>query len=171
MITLSNGMALPVSLIKKNFVHNYCKTCHSFQGSTIDEAITIFDHKFAYVSRKWLYTTVTKDTNLKQVYIYDYDESAEKEKGMIQYFARHVDNYKLQYKKANRSIDDASFITKEWLMGCIGKSCGSCGDCLTYNRSHGKLDCNQTAQRVCNNEAHHLDNAIPYCIYCNVAMS
>ncbi|MFM7980713.1 MAG: hypothetical protein ACKPKO_15475, partial [Candidatus Fonsibacter sp.] len=56
MITLSNGMALPVNLIKKNFVHNYCRTCHSFQGNTIDEAITIFDHKFAYVSRKWLYT-------------------------------------------------------------------------------------------------------------------
>ena len=47
MITLSNAMTLPVSLITKNFVHNYCRTCHSFQGSTIEEAITIFDHKFA----------------------------------------------------------------------------------------------------------------------------
>ena len=54
MITLSNATSLPVNLIKKNFVHNYCKTCHSFQGSTIFEAITIFDHKFAYVSREWL---------------------------------------------------------------------------------------------------------------------
>ncbi|MFM7986182.1 MAG: hypothetical protein ACKPKO_43405, partial [Candidatus Fonsibacter sp.] len=60
LITLSNGMALPVSLIKKNFVHNYCNTCHSFQGNTIDESITILDHKFAYVSRKWLYTAVNK---------------------------------------------------------------------------------------------------------------
>ncbi|MFM7980751.1 MAG: hypothetical protein ACKPKO_15670, partial [Candidatus Fonsibacter sp.] len=39
-------------------------------------------------------------------------------------------------------------------------SCDSCGDCLTYTRSHGKIDCNLTAQRVCNNEAHHLGNAI-----------
>ena len=60
MITLSNAMTLPISLIKKNFVHNYCRTCHSFQGSTIEEAITIFDHKFAYATRKWLYTAVTK---------------------------------------------------------------------------------------------------------------
>ena len=110
-------MALPVSLIKKNFVHNYCRTCHSFQGSTIDESITIFDHKFAYVSRKWLYTAVTRATNLKHVYFYDYDESAEKEKDMIHYFTRKVENYKLQDRKANRSIDDANFITKEWLMG------------------------------------------------------
>ncbi|MFM7982745.1 MAG: C-terminal helicase domain-containing protein, partial [Candidatus Fonsibacter sp.] len=95
MMTLSNGMALPVGMIKKNFVHNYCKTCHSFQGSTVDEAITIFDHKFAYVSRKWPYTTVTRATNLKHVYFYDYDESAEKEKDMVQYFTRKVENYRL----------------------------------------------------------------------------
>ncbi|MFM7978143.1 MAG: C-terminal helicase domain-containing protein, partial [Candidatus Fonsibacter sp.] len=83
MITLSNGMALPINLVKNNFSHYYCKTCHSFQGNTIDEAITIFDHKFAYVPRKWLYTAVTRATNLKHVYFYDYDESAEKEKDMI----------------------------------------------------------------------------------------
>ncbi|MFM7983142.1 MAG: ATP-binding domain-containing protein, partial [Candidatus Fonsibacter sp.] len=74
-------------------MHNNCKTCHSCQGSTIDKAITIFDHhKFAYASRKWLYTAVTRATNLKHVYFYDYDESAEKEKGMIQYFTRKVEN-------------------------------------------------------------------------------
>ena len=66
MITLSNAMTLPVSLIKKNFAHNYCRTCHSFQGSTIEEAITIFDHKLAYVTRKWLYTAVTKATDLNK---------------------------------------------------------------------------------------------------------
>ncbi|MFM7981802.1 MAG: C-terminal helicase domain-containing protein, partial [Candidatus Fonsibacter sp.] len=153
---------------QEEFTQNYCRTCHSLQGNTIEEAITIFDHKFAYASRKWLYTAVTKATNLNQVYFYEYDESAEKVKEMIQYFDKKVENYKLRDKKANRSIDDASFVTKEWLMGCVGKSCGSCGDCLTYNRSHGKIDCNLTAQWVCN-EAHHLDNVIPYCIYCNTA--
>ncbi|MFM7978034.1 MAG: C-terminal helicase domain-containing protein, partial [Candidatus Fonsibacter sp.] len=68
MMTLSNAMTLPINLIKNNFAHNYCKTCHSFQGSTLEESITIFNHKFVYVSRKWLYTAVTKATNLKQVY-------------------------------------------------------------------------------------------------------
>jgi hypothetical protein len=37
MIGLSNGAELPESLVKKNFIHNYCRTCHSFQGSSIDE--------------------------------------------------------------------------------------------------------------------------------------
>ena len=71
MITLSNAMTLPVGLIKHNFPHNYCRTCHSFQGSTVEEAITIFYHKFAYASRKWLYTAVTRATDLNQVYVYD----------------------------------------------------------------------------------------------------
>ena len=91
---------------------------------------------------------------------------------MIQYFTRKVEKYRRQdKKKANRSIDDTNFITKEWLMSCVGKPCGSCGDCLTYNRSQGNIDCNLTAQRVCNSEAHHLDNVVPYCVYCNTAMS
>ncbi|MFM7978348.1 MAG: C-terminal helicase domain-containing protein, partial [Candidatus Fonsibacter sp.] len=82
-------------------MHNYCRNCHSFQGSTIEEAITIFDHKFVYVSRKWLYTAVTKATDPKQVYFYDYDEIAEKENDIIPYFAKKVDKYNQQEKKAN----------------------------------------------------------------------
>ena len=65
---------------------------------------------------------------------YDYDESKEKEREMIQCFTRKVEKYKQQVKKANRSIDDANFITNEWLMSCAGKACGACGDCLTYSR-------------------------------------
>ena len=116
-------MTLPIHLIKKNFVHNYCRTCHSIQGGDIDGATTIFDLKLAYVTRKWLYTATTKATDLKQVYFYDYDESKESEREMLQYFARKVDKYRQQDKKANKSIDDASCVTKEWLMSCVGKAC------------------------------------------------
>ena len=90
---------------------------------------------------------------------------------MIQYFTKEIERYRQQDHKAKRSIDNANFITKEWLMSCVGKACGSCGDCLTYSGSHGKTDCNLTAQRVCNNKPHHLDNVVPYCVYCNTAMS
>ena len=80
MITLSNTVTLPISQIKNNFVPNYCRPGHSFHGSTIPEAITIFDHKFAYVARKWLCTAVTRATDLKKVFFYEYDESKENEK-------------------------------------------------------------------------------------------
>ena len=80
MITLSNAMTLPVSLIKKNFIHNYCRTCHPCQGSSIDDTITIFDHKYAYANRKRLYTTVTRATGLNNVYVDGCDEFKESEK-------------------------------------------------------------------------------------------
>ena len=78
MITLSNATTLPLNLIKKNFARDYyCKTCHYFQGSTIEEPIAIFDHKFAYAARQSLYTAIATATDLKQVYFYDYDKNKE----------------------------------------------------------------------------------------------
>jgi hypothetical protein len=91
MIGLSNGAELPESLVKKNFIHNYCRTCHSFQGSSIDNPITVFDWRFVHVSRKWLYTAITRATDLKQVQFFDYDESKESEEQMYQYFQRKVE--------------------------------------------------------------------------------
>ena len=72
-----------------------------------------------------------------------------------------------QGKKAKRPIDDAGYITKEWLLGCLGKSCG---DCLTYSRAHGEIECDLTAQRLSNNEYHQFDAIVPYCANCNVYM-
>ncbi len=84
-----------------------------------------------------------------------------------QYFARKVESYRQQDKRANRVIYEASDITNKWLLGCLGKSCGSCGNCLSYNMAHGTPECNLTARRLSNNEARHLDNIVPYCVYCN----
>ena len=42
-ITLNNTLLVPIDTVRKNFIHNYCRTCHSFQGTSLDERITIFD--------------------------------------------------------------------------------------------------------------------------------
>ena len=76
--------------VQKNFTHNYCRTCHSFQGSTIDDAITIFDWWFVHVDRSWIYTAITRSTDLRQVYLYDYDEEEEREGDMLNYFKPKV---------------------------------------------------------------------------------
>ena len=170
-ITLNRNLVVPVHLVKKNFVHNYCRTCHSFQGSSIDDAITIFDWKFVHVDRKWIYTSITRATDLKKVFFHDYDESAENMQKMMQYFQKKIDNYKYQDNRANRQTDGRPYLNKEWLLGCIGKSCNSCGDALVYSRAGGKIDCNLTAQRLDNSVGHYVDNVVPYCIYCNMSMS
>jgi len=170
-ITLNESLEVPLSLIKKNFIHNYTRTCHSFQGSSIDGPITVFDWKFAFVNRKWVWTAITRARDLKKVYFHDYDENQENIEKMMQYFQRKVDAYKYQDKRAKRETDGPNYITKEWLFGCIGKGCGRCGDNLTYERVGGKIDCNLTAQRLNCSIGHYLDNVVGYCQFCNMAVS
>jgi len=169
-ITL-NGIDLPIDIVNKYFIFNYCRTAHSFQGSTIDDAITVYDWKFIHVDRRWIYTAVTRATDLKKVCFYDYQEANEDVDKMNKYFQKKVDSYKSQDRKAKRPINDNTYVNTDWLNNCVGKYCSSCGDQLTYDRTHGKIECNITAQRVNNNEAHHIDNIIAYCVYCNCYMS
>ena len=42
-ITLSNALLVPIDTVRKSFIHAYCRTCHSFQGTSLDERLTIFD--------------------------------------------------------------------------------------------------------------------------------
>ena len=77
----STSLELKLDVIRKRFIHSYCRTCHSFQGSSIDGKITIFDWRFFFVNRKWLYTAVTRATELKNFLFHnpkeasaDYDE-------------------------------------------------------------------------------------------------
>ena len=42
---------------------------------------------------------------------------------------------------------------------------------MTYSKCNGKVDCNLTAQRVNNEECHHLENLVAYCVYCNTSVS
>ena len=73
-LTLDNDICISIKDVRANFIHNYCKTCHSFQGSTIDKKITIFDWRFIHVDRRWIYTAVTRSTKLDNVSFYQYIE-------------------------------------------------------------------------------------------------
>ena len=166
-VTLNNTLLVPIDAVRKNFIPAYCRTCHSFQGTSLDERLTIFDWKFAHVNRKWLYTAVTRATELKNVLFYDYDENAEKDGAMLQYFGRKVDRYKQQDRKAKREVQDQNYVTTAWLLSCLGKSCSGCMDPLTYEQGKSNL----TAQRIDNTVGHELDNIVPMCVFCNCALS
>ena len=88
---------------------------------------------------------------------YDYDENAEKEEAMLQYFTRKVDRYKQQDKKARHEVDDQQYVTVAWLSGCLGKSRSGCGDALVYEKGMSNL----TAQRIDNTVGHELDYVVP----------
>ena len=159
---------LPIGKIRSNFIFAYCGTCHSYQGSSIDESMTIHDYKYHFVERKWLWTAITRATDLNNVWFYQYNEQPFDDKPIRSYFRKKIEGYKIQDNKANRTISN-NYITVDWLMNCINKRCDHCGCNLEINS--GFLSSNITAHRVDNNICHNLDNIIPMCDICNCSLS
>ena len=67
-----NKLKLDLEFIKEHFIFSYCNTCHSRQGSTIKDTITIHEWNHIHASRKWLYTAITRTTHFDNVYFMVY---------------------------------------------------------------------------------------------------
>ena len=171
-LTLKDESVNETAIVKKStaskyFVYSYCRTCHSFQGSSIDDKITIFDWKFKFVNRKWLYTAVTRATELKNVVFHSGKGQTYDEKALDRYLEFKVAQYKKQDKEAKRKINHETFITPQWLKDQFGKACPGCGDCLSFEIKAGKVESNLTADRFDNDLDHNLENITPLCCTCN----
>ena len=61
-------LSLPVDKIRSNFIFAYCSTCHSAQGSSIDDTITIFDYNHFLVKNypEWIWTAITRCRDLNK---------------------------------------------------------------------------------------------------------
>ncbi len=157
---------LKKDLIKKHFIHSYCRTCHSFQGSSIEGKITIFDWRFFFVNRKWVYTAVTRATELKNVVFFNGSSDELDEVALDRYLAKKVENYRKQDLNHKRAVTE-NFVTPSWLKDQFGKVCSDCGDCFRFDIKDGKVESNLSADRVDNDECHHLNNIVPLCVSCN----
>jgi hypothetical protein len=157
------------NVIKSNFIFSYCGTCHSYQGSSIDEEMTIFDYKHYFVDRRWLWTAITRATDLNKVMFYEYEEEEETMKKVKKYFQKKVDRYKAQDKQAKRPISK-DYINVDWLMKCVGVPCSHCQCCLECNFDADVVNSNISAQRVDNKLDHCLSNIIPMCVKCNCTL-
>ena len=119
------------------------------QGSSIDEAITIFDWNRFFVDRTWIYTAITRATDFKNVAFYKGQKDDYDARVLRRYLGFKIESYKEQDIKAGRSIDDDNFVDCNWFINQVGKSCSRCGDCFKFDISHGKVtDCNLTANRI-----------------------
>ena len=85
----------------------------------------------------------------------------------MSYFNRKIENYRLQDKKGKRLIPKEGYVNTEWFLKNITNSCNYCGCGFHIDINRGGIKSNLTGQRVNNEEAHTLDNIVPYCVYCN----
>ena len=163
---------LPLDKARSSFIFASCCTPHSAQGCGVDDEITIFDYNHFLVKKypEWLWTSITRTRDLSKVKFfikYNKDTSDDfNQKLIMSYFNRKVKNYRLQDKKGERQIPKKGYVT-EWFLKNITNSCNYCGCGFSIDISRGGIMSNLTAQRVNNEEAHTLENIVPYCRRCN----
>ena len=158
-------------IVDKNFIYAYCATCHSSQGSSVKESITIHEWDLPRTSREWIWTALTRCVDFRKVKFYcnpDFDKQMDKNMIMI-YFRNKVENYKIQDRRAGRDISDEEYITAEWCLSQFKSRCKKCNTSFNFETKKGKLCSNFTAQRLCNDTGHEMDNCCAYCFYCNVS--
>jgi len=65
---------IPIDVITKHFRLAYASTCHSFQGLSVDTPTTIFYTNTCRVNRRWVWTAITRSTDLSQIQMYQYSD-------------------------------------------------------------------------------------------------
>ncbi len=114
------------------------------------------------MNRKWIYTAVTRATELKNVVFFNGASEELDEVTLNNYLTKKVENYEKQDLNHGRGITD-DFVTPSWLKSQFGKVCSDCGDCFRFDIKNGRVESNLTADRVDNSECHHLNNIVPLC--------
>ena len=164
--------SLPVKKVRENFIFASCCTCHSAQGTSIDDTISIFDYNHPLVRNypEWLWTAITRCRDLNKVKFFKYNDNTNddfNEQCIKSYFERKILNYKEQDKQAKRTIPKEGYVNAQWFWDNINNQCNFCGCGFHVDMKHGNITANMTAQRKNNELTHTLDNIIPYCKRCN----
>ena len=153
--------------IEKHFRYNYCITCHSAQGATIKDTITIHEWQSPLVSREWLWCSITRCDDFNKVLFFEssaFEKDMDK-KMIMDYFENKMEGYKQQDRQKDREINDDMYIDTMWCLKRMKGNCQKCGVKFEFITKKGKLCSNFTAQRVCNLRAHHIDNCQAWCKY------
>ena len=151
--------------LHKNFISSYACTCHSFQGLSVDGKMTIFDWNMPFVSKKWLWTAITRARDLNNVYFYNGMDAEFTEKQFLKYCMKKIDGYKRQDKGAEREYDPKDYVTVEDIKKCLGTVCPGCTKEF-YFSSRGS---NITLDREDSDQAHVKSNCSALCFRCNAA--
>ena len=143
-------------LVANNFISAFASTCHSFQGSSVDENITIFDYKCNFINPEWLYVAITRSTDLNKVYYYNGPNLFSV--NVCEFAKRKITGYKEQDAKASRPIAN-DYLNVDWFFDCLKSVCYICNEKMSLKTI--------TADRLNNDLAHTVDNCKPCCLICN----
>ena len=131
--------------IKDSFKFDYCSTCHSSQGASINGKVCMFDYKHKLVNWRWQWTAITRATQIEHVYFLHIEQQ--------------IVGYKVQDKLGTRDIVKDFYINSDWFFDNLGATCNICKRELIYNiHTNGAITSNITADRINNNISHSLNS-------------
>jgi hypothetical protein len=157
---------LPYSLLTaSNFIFSGANTCHSVQGMTYNKPIVIHDINFDMITPEWLWTAITRNTSLFDVF---YFETPSISIGSIKNTIEHrIEQHKDQDMKANRPITP-DYITVPWVMKRLrhGIQCARCANTCDIDSSNLN---SFSIDRLDNDLPHIESNCQIVCRHCNVS--
>lgn len=163
----------PIDILS-HFQLSYANTCHSVQGLSIDGPITIFNVNVPHVDRYYIWTAITRATDLSNITIYQHsnDEiNSLKASKLKQYFQLKVEGYKIQDKNSFRKYKCKEYITPEWINDMFYdlevQSCVVCHTPYETYIENGKVHSNLTVDRIDSSLAHTTNNCRLLCCQCN----
>ena len=90
---------------------------YSVEGLSINDKKTVFDCNTPYVDRYFIWTAITRATDLNKVQIFELSEKevmSLKRSWVRLHFNQKVQGYKQQDKKAGRHYNNKDHIDPEW---------------------------------------------------------
>eukprot|EP00466_Bigelowiella_natans_P019835 jgi/Bigna1/137110/aug1.37_g11818 len=157
---------IPIELISKHFRLSYASTCHSFQGLSVDGPITVFDANTCRINRKWLWTAMTRSTDLSQIQIYQHSDKEcyrLKESMITQKLRMKVSSYRSQDKRAGRTWEEKEHIDEKWMKRTVNNHphCPVCRCGFTAD--------NVSVDRIDNAQPHLWNDCRLTCVECNLS--
>ena len=148
-------------------------TCHSVQGLSIDDEVTILDCNTPCVDRNFVWTAIARVQQLQNITYFEHSgvEIKRLEDSKLKQFLKlKIEGYKKQDIDAKRIINKQSFIDAEWLFDQVNKNdaCALCNSryyCVLDDKNDVK--CNISVDRLNNDVGHEKDNCHLLCIESN----
>jgi hypothetical protein len=162
-------------LFSEHFRLSYSNTCHSCQGLSIDDKITIFNSNLeAYVQRDFLYVAITRATKLENVTVFIHDNETvvrQLEGKLNKYFTYKVSEYQRQDAEKKRNYEKNEYVDLEWIREKY-KACKVCSYCRTPFdigiNDNGYVSSTLTLDRMNSDLPHVKSNCVLSCIECNI---
>ena len=173
----SLGTAYEVSFasLAECFAYNYAHTCHSLQGMSVAEGISLHDLIFYFVTREWFYTALTRSRDLDKIYYWDpsvvlHDLQVVKEGELEIKMERKLAGYKAQDAKAGRPFEEADYVSVDDFKLLLEEQdyrCAVCAEVMALVWKDAKDNTQFTLDRLDNALAHVKGNCAVSCLGCN----